>query len=317
MRHVDRVNRHVVGVIAPKKPHAGPRERSGRLPHRYDHVVPEIRYDASVIRRYFDEFGIREWERLERRPMDRINFEMHRRMLDRFVRSGDRVLEIGAGPGRFTIELARIGARVTVTDISPAQLDLNSEKVAAAGAEGAVVKRAVLDVLDLGTYAEETFDATVCYGGALSYVIEQADRALEEMLRVTTPGGYVLLTAMSLLGSVRRYLPDLLEETKRFGLEVVNREVTTGDLPAETTGGQPMRLYRWADLEALLRRHRCELVAASATNFLSVGNDAALAAVTSDEQMWTTFLAWEVSACEQPGALDSGTHIIAVVRKPA
>ncbi|HEY6203698.1 MAG TPA: methyltransferase domain-containing protein [Candidatus Limnocylindria bacterium] len=130
--------------------------------------MPEIRYDASVIRRYFDEFGIREWERLERRPMDRVNFEMHRRMLDRFVRSGDRVLEIGAGPGRFTIELARVGARVTVTDISPAQLDLNSEKVAAAGAEGAVVQRAVRDVLDLGAYAEGAFDATVCYGGALS-----------------------------------------------------------------------------------------------------------------------------------------------------
>lgn len=274
------------------------------------------RYDASVIRKYFDEFGAREWDRLERRPMDRVNFETHRRMLSRFVRTGDHVLEVGAGPGRFTIELARIGARVTVSDISPTQLDLNREKVAAAGAEGAVVERVVLDVLDLGCYADATFDATVCYGGPLSYVIEQADRAVDELLRVTKPAGHVLVTAMSLLGTARRYLPDLFEEANRFGLGLVDREVSTGDLPPETTGGQPMRLYRWADLESLLQRHRCDIVASSAANFLSVGNDAALLPVLSDEPLWSTFLEWELRACEQPAARDGGTHIIVVVRKP-
>lgn len=279
--------------------------------------MPEARYDPAVIARYFDAFGIREWERLERRPMDRVNFETHRRMLSRFVRPGDHVLEIGAGPGRFTIELAKLGARVTVSDISPAQLDLNREKVAAAGAEGAVVERAVLDVVDLGRYGDGTFDATVCYGGALSYVIEQADRALDEMLRVTRAGGHVLLTAMSLVGSTRQYLPALFEEAKTFGLDLVDREATSGDLPPETTGGQPMRLYRWADLETLLLRHGCGIVAASAANCLSVGNDAALEAVRSDDRLWKKFMDWELSACEQPGALDSGTHIIAVVRKPA
>jgi hypothetical protein len=30
--------------------------------------------------------------------------------------------------------------------------------------------------------------------------------------------------------------------------------------------------------------------------------------------MWERFLAWEVRACREPGALDAGTHILAVRR---
>ena len=46
-------------------------------------------------------------------------------MLDDFVSAGDRVLEVGAGPGRFTIELATIGATIVVGDVSEVQLELN------------------------------------------------------------------------------------------------------------------------------------------------------------------------------------------------
>src|SRR5947207_2043740 len=79
-------------------------------------------------------------------PRDRVSFELHRRMLAEFVRPGDRVLEIGAGPGRFTIELARLGALVTVTDISPVQLASNERHIHEAGYRDAVESCFLLDV---------------------------------------------------------------------------------------------------------------------------------------------------------------------------
>src|SRR5205823_8297077 len=88
-------------------------------------------------RSYYDEYGEREWYRFDRAPADRVNLEIHRRFLARLVRPGDRVLEVGAGPGRFTIQLAELGAKVCVADISPRQLQLNREKVAEAGQEAA------------------------------------------------------------------------------------------------------------------------------------------------------------------------------------
>ena len=69
-----------------------------------------VPYDPEHIARFFDECGEREWERFDAAAMDRVNLEVHLRLLREYVRSGDRVLDAGAGPGRFTLELARLGS---------------------------------------------------------------------------------------------------------------------------------------------------------------------------------------------------------------
>jgi len=74
--------------------------------------------DRARMRDFYDNLGEREWSRLEETPRGRVAYEVHRQFLERFVRSGDRVLEIVAGPGRFTFDLARLGATVEVTDLS-------------------------------------------------------------------------------------------------------------------------------------------------------------------------------------------------------
>jgi hypothetical protein len=67
---------------------------------------------AGAVRDYFDALGAGEWDRLVQSPSARVSLELHRRFLARFIRPGWRVLEIGAGPGRFTGNRAwRRGAR--------------------------------------------------------------------------------------------------------------------------------------------------------------------------------------------------------------
>ena len=65
-------------------------------------------------------------------------------------------------------------------------------------------------------------------------------------------------------------------------------------------------MYRWSELEALLSRQPCRVVAASASNFLSVGNGDVF-----DDR----FLELEIAACREPGALDAGTHIVVAVER--
>ncbi len=92
--------------------------------------------------------------RFDRRLCDRVSLEIHRNFLSDFVHKGDRVLDAGAGPGRFTIDLVRLGATVVVGDISPEQLRLNEEKVKEAAAEAAIESRELLDISDLSRFED-------------------------------------------------------------------------------------------------------------------------------------------------------------------
>jgi SAM-dependent methyltransferase len=164
-----------------------------RLTHRRSRsdraTLGTVRYDSERIAAFFDEYGEREWARFEDGRNSPISLAVHAHYLRRFVGARDRVLDAGAGPGRFTVELARLGATVTVADISPRQLELNRRTLIAAGLEDHIAGRVQADILDLGTFDDDAFDATVCYGGPLSYVLDRADGALGELLRVTRAGG--------------------------------------------------------------------------------------------------------------------------------
>lgn len=289
------------------------------------------RYDPDAVRQFYDRLGAAEWERLAandgpRAPGNLVNLHLHLWHLRRHVAAGQHVLDVGAGPGRFTIELARMGARVTVGDVSEVQLELNRKKVEEAGVEASVVARSLMDVVDLSALPSNGFDAVVCFGGALSYVRERADQALEELLRVARPGAPVLMSVMSLLGTSRRFLLSLLELARDQGPQTVDdlllRHESAGPLAESSSGPHEFRYYTWATLQALLGRHACEIVDASAANFLAIGNEALIPQLLTDDEevgepaLRNAYLAWEVECCRQRGAIDAGTHIIAVVRKP-
>jgi SAM-dependent methyltransferase len=270
---------------------------------------------VADTRAYFDALGEGEWERLTRSPRARASFELHRRMLVRFVRPGDHVLEIGAGPGRFTIELADLGASIVVTDISPVQLRLNEEKVVEARREHAVDARRLIDVRDLRQLADASFDAVVAYGGPLSYAFDRAEAALGELMRVVRPGGVVLASVMATIGSMRMFLPDVVRQIEAFGIDATDAVLRTGDLRHSPGEAHQCRMFHWSELTDMFDRHPCSLLAASASNALSAGEPDSLARLAASAEHWRRFLDWEETLAQEPGALDGGTHIIFALRR--
>lgn len=195
-------------------------------------------YDAAHISSFFDPYGEREWNRFEA-PLDRVSLHLHTHYLKKLIKPGMSVLDAGAGPGRFTIELAKVGAKVTVGDISKEQLAQNLERVLAAGFEDAVIARHQLDITDLSRFEDATFDAVLCYGGPLSYVMDRADDALAELLRVTKPGGVLLMSVMSKVGATRIFLPGVLEFFRLHTLDVAEEVIRTGCCPKTLTKVTP------------------------------------------------------------------------------
>lgn len=264
-------------------------------------------YDAGRVAAFFDAYGEQEWTRFEDGRTPSTSLAVHTEYLRRFVHAGDSVLDVGAGPGRFTIELARVGADIVVADLSPYQLELNEQRLAEAGLEARVVERRVADVTDLRDFEADRFDAVVCYGGPVSYAHDRSEDAVSELVRVTQPGGHVLLSVMSLIGAVTRYLDLVLDDVRRDGPGPMEQTLLTGFLSeGDGYGHLPMRMFRWSELESLLSRYGT-VVAASAAGLL--------AAEPAEPELRDLLARVELELGAERGAISCGEHILAVLRK--
>jgi SAM-dependent methyltransferase len=272
-------------------------------------------YDRDWIRAYFDEYGMREWERWERSSVEQVKFAVHVHYLRQFLGAQDRILEIGAGAGRFTQELAKITGKIVVADLSPVQLELNRQHAQELGYAQAVEGWVECDICDLQPhFADEIFDAVVCYGGPLSYVFEERDRAMAELLRVTRPGGLLFLGVMSLWGTIHHFLPEVLKLDPDLNRAIV----ASGDLTPESAAASThfCHMYRAAELREFLQQAEAEIVVMSASDCLAATWAEGLAEAQADPTLWDHLIEMELEACRQPGCLDMGTHLISVCRKP-
>ena len=257
-------------------------------------------WDPSRTAEYFDEYGECEWTRFERGVTPAPSVAIHTQMLERYVRPGDRVLDAGAGPGRFTLELLRLGAHVTALDISPGQLELLRARVPD-------VEAMVGDITDLSGFADDAFDVTVCFGGPLSYVVDRAEQALAELARVTKPGGHLLVSVMGLAGAVLHYAPIIVELARRDGPAKSLEVARTGFLPEEEGYGHlALRMYLWEELESLLASQG-EVVDGAAAGVLPHLE-------AEEPEIRALLEEFEEKLAYDPGSRSCGEHIIGVLR---
>lgn len=276
------------------------------------------KYNPEMIESHFENPDQDEWNRLDKTPIGKVQFHIHNHYLQKYIKKGDKVLEIGPGPGRFTIELAKLGTKIGIVDISENQLRLNKERIQEAGLEQSIEWRKKLDILDLEGIPDNSFDSTVCYGGPLSYVLEFVDQGLNELLRVTKPGGIILTSVMSCLGTYHHLLNNVFDDNVNIELERFDELTRTGDVIGDLAGKgtHQCHMYRWSEFQEVLSKHPVEILDVSAANFLSTGlvNEEYLIKMMNNPKKWNMFLKWELDFSKEPGAIDAGTHFIVILR---
>lgn len=139
---------------------------------------------VSEVRQYYDENARMEWDRLELHPFE---FLFTSYMMDKHIRPGDTILDIGGGPGRYAVHYARKGCDVTLVDLSQGNVALARQKAAENGVSFRTEVKNCLHLreLDLGQFDH------VFLMGPLYHLTRREDRetAVNLALERLKPGG--------------------------------------------------------------------------------------------------------------------------------
>ena len=166
--------------------------------------------NVRIIREHYDANVEAEWNRIAGRP----EFLLTCRMLERCIKPGESVLDIGGGPGRYSIHLAQMGCDVTLLDLSG-----GNTMFAAARAEeiGLSLRTVTGDARDAGKLAGGEYDHVLLMG-PLYHLLDEADRvrAVESAMSVLKPGGLIYVSFINMFAGIvygMKYRPEIILST--------------------------------------------------------------------------------------------------------
>src|SRR5687768_9858882 len=147
------------------------------------------------------------------------------------IAPGARVLDLGCGTGNAALAAARLGADVVAIDPSARLVDVTRAR---AELEGLVrLRAAVGDASDIPA-DDASFDAVVSVFAVI--FAPDAERAADEMLRVTKAGGRIVVTSWSPKGPIAKAGAML-----RDGMAVLDPSIKTRVSPS---WGEPSFVHR-------------------------------------------------------------------------
>ena len=275
-------------------------------------------YNPEIPRNRYDNYGDHEWTRLERDGHGELLYQVHHEILTRYIKPADKVLEIGAGSGRYTKDIVAMCAELTVADISSHQIEFNKAKMCEFAVIDKIKAFHVLDVLDMGIFEDSSFDCVVCIGGVINYLLDKEKDGIQEMLRVLKPNGILIVGTMSFIGAALYYLNGIRYEKDQYGIEATKWLFDTGVQDEEhypVKSKHYVHMMRSTELDALFAQFPVRVQEKSSAGLFTQGGDSAVENVRDDEELWKLIVEKEIAFTKLQGTLDCGMNIIYVVQK--
>lgn len=237
-----------------------------------------------------------------------VEFLTTMRYIEKYLKHGDKVLEIGAGTGRYSHALARRGHSVDAVELVAHNIEVFRQNTR----PGESVTIAQGNALDLSAFADNAYDVTLLLG-PLYHLYTQDDkrRALREAIRVTKPGGVVFAAYVISDGC-------LLDEGFRRDNISVAEYVRDGLLDARTftASSQPKDLFelvRKEDVDELMSVFpvtRLHYVASDGCALLLRDEIDAM-----DADAFALYLKYHFATCERADLAGITSHAVDIFRK--
>ena len=242
--------------------------------------------------------------RLEKSRHGQLEYAVTMHYIHRFLTPGAKVLEVGAGTGRYSIALAGEGTDVTSVELVEKNLAILREKSRDMGN----IRSYQGDAADLGRFADDTFDLTLVLG-PLYHLFEPQDihKAIDEAIRVTKKNGVLFFAFISVFGIMYN---DYFKGNWSQGQE----ENFTDAYRVRHFEGQIFTGYDVAEFEGLFAGKPVEWITTTGTDGMIGPVERRSDFVMTDED-FALFTDWYLHFSEKRELLGNTVHLLYICRK--
>ena len=216
-----------------------------------------------------------------------------------------RILEVGAGTGRYSVTLAKEGYQVDALELTEYNLGILRAKLTGEEKITAVQGNA----LDLSRYADNTFDLTLVLGPMYHlYTKEDKELALQEAVRVTKSGGIITVAYCMNEAAMIAYAFKRGHIKQCFERNMISENFRCISKPEDLF--ECVRVEDIFELTEGLQVTREKIIATDgATNYMRETIDA------MDEETFGYWMQYHLCICERQDLIGATNHSLDILRK--
>lgn len=259
----------------------------------------------NIIEKFYKEICIED-ERLTKDKMHKIEFITTTNYIEKYLKPGDRILEIGAGTGAYSLYYANKGYKVDAIELSKSNVEVFKSKITKDLDVNVIQGNAV----DLSVYKDNTFDITLCLGPLYHlFKEEETTSAIKEAIRVTKPGGKIYLAFI---------LFDLTMLT--WGFKEKNVYENYGENKQISENFKPnnaeeliFNMRYFEDVKKLIKSFNIKTINYVATD--GIGRVIKDEINQMSEEEYNLYIKYHLSICEREDLIGYSGHILAILEK--
>ena len=225
------------------------------------------------------------------------------RYIEKFLKPGAKILEIGAATGRYSIALAKMGYDVTAVDLTPKHVEIMKRKTRR-------IKNfrcMVADALDLNMFENGLFDVVLNFG-PMYHLFHKKDKkqAISETLRVAKKGGICMFAYLPCASFMIGY--GLHHQMVANLYSLMDRAGRPKDIPSEV-----FNCFYIEDFKKMFKKTNTKYITNVATDGIAYAMREYIEALSKKD--YEAFLNWHFLTCERPDQQGYSAHLLYICKK--
>lgn len=224
--------------------------------------------------------------------------------IEKYLTPGAKIIEIGAGTGRYSIALAEMGCDVTAVELVPHNIEIMKKKVKS----NLKIKIFEGNACDMSAFESDAYDIVLLLG-PMYHLFSEADKykALDEAIRLAKKSGIIYTSYCNSDTSVYKYF------YQGIALDYLEKGLIKEDYHTFSSPEEVFELYRKVDIDKLMESYNVTRLHFVGVDMLSYIFDDKFDDLSDRE--FEEYMKFLFTLCEREDCVGMSIHMLDVFRK--